>query len=194
MEFRKTVLTNLSSRQQWRCRHGEWANGYSGGRRGWEELREEHWNICITMDREAWSAAIHGVAKSRTRLSDWTELNWTLLGWCKNNFNFALLNFVIWYWNAFLNKRGIKKKKQRSGLKQSTFVISHSFEGQEQPSWVTGSGSLLLLQSSCASLDDYPKAWLGLEHPFPGSSLTDLASWCWLLAGGLSSFPTWTSL
>ena len=28
-------------------------------------------------DREAWRAAVHGVAKSQTRLSDWTELNWT---------------------------------------------------------------------------------------------------------------------
>ena len=27
------------------------------------------------MDREAWRAAVHGFAKSRTRLSDWTELN-----------------------------------------------------------------------------------------------------------------------
>ena len=35
------------------------------------ELRE------MVMDREAWRAAIHGVAKSRTWPSDWTELNWT---------------------------------------------------------------------------------------------------------------------
>ena len=35
------------------------------------ELRE------MVMDREAWCAVIHGVKMSRTRLSDWTELNWT---------------------------------------------------------------------------------------------------------------------
>ena len=33
----------------------------------------------LVMDREAWRAAIHGVTKGRTRLSDWTELNWTEL-------------------------------------------------------------------------------------------------------------------
>ena len=40
-----------------------WLNGPS-----LSELRE------LVMDREAWRAAIHGVAKSRTQLSDWTEL------------------------------------------------------------------------------------------------------------------------
>ena len=35
------------------------------------ELRE------LVMDREAWRFAIHGVSKSRTRMSDWTEPNWT---------------------------------------------------------------------------------------------------------------------
>ena len=37
------------------------------------ELRE------LVMDRESWCAAIHGVIKSRTWLSNWTELNWIII-------------------------------------------------------------------------------------------------------------------
>ena len=38
------------------------------------ELRE------LVIDREAWHAVTHGVAKSQTQLSNWTELNWTEAG------------------------------------------------------------------------------------------------------------------
>ena len=31
----------------------------------------------LVLDREAWHAAVHGVTKSQTRLSDWTELYWS---------------------------------------------------------------------------------------------------------------------
>jgi len=36
----------------------------------------------LVMDREAWHAVIHGVAKSGTQLRDWTELNWILFAPC----------------------------------------------------------------------------------------------------------------
>ena len=32
----------------------------------------------LVVDMEAWRAAIHGVAKSQTQLSDWTKLNWVI--------------------------------------------------------------------------------------------------------------------
>ena len=57
----------------------------------------------LVMDREAWRAAIHGVTKSRTGLSDWTELNWRHLGpWsggyclCVGRILKEILRFLCW--------------------------------------------------------------------------------------------------
>ena len=35
----------------------------------------------LVMDREAWRAAVHGIAKNQTWLNNWTELNWSFLDW-----------------------------------------------------------------------------------------------------------------
>ena len=66
------------------------------------------------MDREAWHAAIHVVAKSRTWLSNWTELNWMISRITTSRFFTKscwfplkfLLNFLVWIWNAF-SARGL---------------------------------------------------------------------------------------
>ena len=52
----------------------------------------------FVMDTEAWSAAVHGVAKSRTRLSDWTELNWTELKHLKQQTTDSLALFLLFSW------------------------------------------------------------------------------------------------
>ena len=50
----------------------------------------------LVMDREALRAAVHEVAKSQTRLNDWTELNWTDIRKYGNDTGLFTLWLLLW--------------------------------------------------------------------------------------------------
>ena len=92
-----------------------WRENFKGSKRmRWLDSITDSMDVSLSevqemvMDREAWRAAIHGVAKSRTRLSDWTELNWTEL------------------------KRKTKNHIQENPHKAISWIFSRNFTGQKE--------------------------------------------------------------
>ena len=74
MEFRKTIMTTLYSRQQKRHRCERQTTELRGRRRGWDDMREQHWNmniiICIIDDQckfNAWSRATQNRCSGTTQ-------------------------------------------------------------------------------------------------------------------------------
>ena len=88
----------------------------------------------LVIDREAWHAAVHGVTKSQTRLSDWTELNWTDSTKLKKKIQ-SCLELSIWFYFLFRLVQCFSDPDR--GLSWDFYVLCNITLNSVTVSWLT---------------------------------------------------------
>ena len=152
---------------------------------------------------EAWHAAVHGVAKSQTQLSNWTELNWSQYLEPYNT-----ITFVVWTFTAGLSMSSEMEERVSSGLTESKNTqltcdffhvnVKHSF-ALENDLQSTNKSSITKLCPTVWGLMDLrcskQEYWRALPCPLP-EHLTDpgIESASYVFCTGRWIFYHWPQL
>ena len=126
----------------------------------------------MVMDRETWHAAIHGVTKSRTQLSDWTELNWTESPICISNHSpfssllscwETLIYFLsLWIWLQLKKKATSKfllSLEGADGINIPTLFPSQ-LRSPADAYWLKSPGNQLSIKLNlCSPLSTVSRSW-----------------------------------
>ena len=142
----------------------------------------------IVKDRDAWCAAIHGVAKSQTRLSYWTELNWTAI--------FGRAFHIFLRWASLITKHDWSNCRNKNSISGPRYHCCYLRVRTEEPGRLQSMGSLRVGHDWATSLSlftfmHWRRKWQSTSVFLPGES----QGWqgLWAAAYGVAQSRTWPS-
>ena len=96
------IWKDSDARKDWRQEEKGMTEDEMAGWHHWLDRCESEWTLGVGDGQEGWRAAVHGVTKSRTRLSDWTELDRSKeyhTEWSKSERDKQILYINTYIWN-----------------------------------------------------------------------------------------------